>query len=314
MDILTEGKRVIAKEIEVLRLVSEQMDETFTKIVQELLACTGKVIWIGMGKSGHVAKKCAATMSSLGICSIALHPAECMHGDLGMIQEQDIVIALSYSGESEEIKALLPYIRMRGVKLIGMTCNANSSLVKSCIHVQSFSGIEEACHLGLAPTSSTTAMMAYGDALAVAASMQRNFDKNDFAKFHPSGALGKRLTLRTVDVMMPVSMDMVLYENAVLSDAIRCFLEGKQNLVPVLTSDNQLFGVLQKETLKSLLAAGELYSTTIRKEQLNCFPVYVDADTMAYEAQQTMSDAGVSEALVLREGKVIGIVNRVDGI
>ncbi|MBE5951064.1 MAG: SIS domain-containing protein [Lachnospiraceae bacterium] len=308
MDILAIGKEVIHKETEAMRLVFEQLDETFVKIVQEVLHCTGKVIWIGMGKSGHVAKKCAATMSSLGISSIALHPAECMHGDLGMIQEKDLVIALSYSGESGEIIALLPYVRMRGVKVIGFTCNAQSTMAKRCTLVQSFDGIEEACHLGLAPTSSTTIMMAYGDAISVAASRMIGFDKNDFAKFHPSGALGRRLTLRTVDVMVPMTRTAVLPEGAIMSQAVFCFLELKQNMIPVLTEENHLVGVLKRETLEKLLLEGTTADSVIENSLLDRFPVYVDADTMAYEAEQTMLEAGVSEALVLREGKVVGLI------
>ena len=196
MNAVEAAKEVVLKEASALSAVAGQIGEAFERMADAMRSCTGKVVIIGMGKSGHVANKMAATLSSLGTCSISLHPGECMHGDLGMIQKQDAVILISYSGESDEIVRIIPGLKIIGAKLMGITCNAQSTLARSCEVVQVLDGIEEACHLGLAPTTSTTAVMAYGDALAVAISRLEGFSKNDFGVFHPAGSLGKRLTIR----------------------------------------------------------------------------------------------------------------------
>lgn len=199
MDALLIARGVFEKEIKTLENIESQLDETFIHILNEIMNCKGKVIFIGMGKSGHVAKKIAASMSSLGTCAICLHPGECMHGDLGMIQKQDVIVLISYSGESEEILRIIPGINKIGATILGITCNKESSLVKACKYTQIMDDVKEACHLGLAPTSSTTAVMVYGDALAVAASQSKNFGREDFGWFHPAGSLGKKLTVRSLD-------------------------------------------------------------------------------------------------------------------
>ena len=204
MNAVEAAKEVVLKEASALSAVAGQIGEAFERMADAMRSCTGKVVIIGMGKSGHVANKMAATLSSLGTCSISLHPGECMHGDLGMIQKQDAVILISYSGESDEIVRIIPGLKIIGAKLMGITCNAQSTLARSCEVVQVLDGIEEACHLGLAPTTSTTAVMAYGDALAVAISRLEGFSKNDFGVFHPAGSLGKRLTIRATDLMRPI--------------------------------------------------------------------------------------------------------------
>lgn len=186
------GKAVFAKELLALSAVMNQLDETYDRMLGEIMNCRGKVIWIGMGKSGHIAGKIAASMASLGTCAISLHPGDCMHGDLGMIQKQDVVVLISYSGESDEILEIIPGIRRIGATILGITGNGESDLAKACKVVQVLEGVEEACHLGLAPTSSATAVMVYGDALAVTASRLKRFQREDFRALHPGGTLGKR--------------------------------------------------------------------------------------------------------------------------
>lgn len=185
------AKRVFDAEISALQKIADNLDETFDRILDLILNCQGKIIIIGMGKSGHVGGKIAATMSSLGVPTIFVHPGEAMHGDLGMIQKQDVVIAISYSGESDEIIKILPNIRIIGAPIIGITNNGNSTLAHNSAIVQVFENLKEACQLGLAPTASTTVAMVYGDALAIAASETINFGKQDFALYHPAGSLGK---------------------------------------------------------------------------------------------------------------------------
>ena len=201
MDKLAEAKKVFDVEINALEKTINILYNTFNQILDLIVNCKGKVIITGMGKPGHIAAKLAATFSSLGTPSFRLHPAEAMHGDLGMVSPNDILIAISYSGESDEIINILPSIKMIGVTLVGITGNPNSSLAKASDIVQVLPRFEEACYLGLAPTSSTTATLCYGDALAVVASGIYGFKDADFGRIHPAGALGKKLVLRVNDLM-----------------------------------------------------------------------------------------------------------------
>ena len=195
MNKLHEAKRVFDIEIDALSKTRDALDDTFIEILDLITNCNGKVIVTGMGKPGHVGTKIAATFASLGTPSFYLHPAEAMHGDLGMISENDIVIAISYSGESDEIVRILPNIKMIGATLVGITGNPESTLAQVADVVQVFPKFNEACYLGLAPTSSTTATLCYGDALAIVASGVYGFKDADFGKFHPAGSLGKKLIL-----------------------------------------------------------------------------------------------------------------------
>lgn len=192
----------------------------FEKIVLKIVNCTGKVILTGMGKSGHIASKIAATFSSLGTSAFFMHPAEALHGDLGMISENDIVIAISYSGESEEITRIIPNIKLIGATLISITGNKNSTLANSSDITQTLPEFSEACYLGLAPTSSTTAVLCYGDALAVVASKIYGFNNADFGKFHPSGTLGKRLILKVKDLMSVDENNAIIEQDNLLDEAV----------------------------------------------------------------------------------------------
>ena len=201
MDIIKEAHHVFDTEIDALKKMRDNLDSIFCTIVEKIVACEGKIIFCAIGKPGHVATKIAATFSSLGTPAVFLHPAEAMHGDLGMISEQDIVIIISYSGESDEIINILPNIKLIGADIIAITANGESTLAKNADIIQVLPQFEEACRMGLAPTSSTTVEMCYGDALAVVASLIYGFDKVDFGKLHPAGALGKKLILKVKDLM-----------------------------------------------------------------------------------------------------------------
>ena len=201
LNILSEGKKVFDIEINALKMMRDNLDETFLHILNLVTSCTGKVIVTGMGKPGHIAAKLAATFSSLGTSSFFLHPGEAMHGDLGMVSSDDIVIAISYSGESEEVINIIPSIKIRGAKIIGITANKASSLARMADVIQILPYFEEACYLGLAPTSSTTVELCYGDALAVVASEIYGFKDSDFSMLHPAGSLGKKLIVRVDDLM-----------------------------------------------------------------------------------------------------------------
>jgi len=192
MSMIDEAIRVFDLEIEALTKTRNSLDKTFDDIVDALSKCDGKVITVGLGKSGHVAKKIAATLSSLGTPSFFLSPSEALHGDLGMISGKDIVLLISNSGENEEIKAILPIIKEIGAKITAITSSADSVLAREADIVAVLPRCEEACRFGLAPTSSTTAAVCYGDALAVALSVKNGFKADDFRHLHPSGPLGKK--------------------------------------------------------------------------------------------------------------------------
>lgn len=200
MDI-EEGRRVLRVEAQSILDLAERLNETFEKAVSMVLECTGKVIVTGMGKSGQIARKMASTLSSTGTPALYLHPAESSHGDMGVISKNDLVIAFSYGGESPELAPLLMFLARKGIPLIAFTGRPQSTLARSAQLVLDISVKEEACPLGLAPTSSSTASLALADAVAMAVLKRRGFRKEDFAEFHPGGSLGRRLTMRVRDVM-----------------------------------------------------------------------------------------------------------------
>src|SRR5947209_4778474 len=196
MDILERARAVIRAESAAVAALEERLDDRFSSAVESLLSCKGRVITTGVGKAGSIARKLAATLASTGTPSLYLHPAEGVHGDLGVVTADDVLIALSYSGESDEVLRLLPSLNRIGCRLISIVGNPDSSLAAAADIVLDVSVSEEACPLGLAPTTSVAAMLALGDALAMAAMEARGFTREDFAVYHPAGALGRRLTLR----------------------------------------------------------------------------------------------------------------------
>lgn len=306
---LEMGRSVFEKEIKVLLSVKEQLDETFLNILSEIMNCKGKVIFIGMGKSGHVAKKIAASMASLGTCAICLHPGECMHGDLGMIQKQDVVVLISYSGESDEIIRIIPSINIIGATILGITSNGESTLAKSCKVVQIMDAVSEACHLGLAPTSSTTAVMVYGDALAVTASILKGFQKEDFGVFHPAGSLGKKLITRSIDLMRPIKAETFINENATFLDAIEAMINTDTDMIAVVNDSEKLIGIITNGDLRRNIPQKNIKVDGI-KEYIHYYPVFVDASSMAIEALKIMTEHHIHALPVVKEERPIGIIEK----
>ena len=303
------AKEVFEKEINVLLSVKEQLDDTFDKMLQEINNCKGKVIFIGMGKSGHVAKKIAASMASLGTCAISLHPGECMHGDLGMIQKQDVVILISYSGESDEIIKIIPSINIIGATILGITSNGGSTLARSCKVVQVMDNVKEACHLGLAPTSSTTAVMVYGDALSVVASRLKGFEKNDFGVFHPAGSLGKKLITRSIDLMKEIKSETFIKEYATMLEAIEAMINTDTDMIAVVNDNEKLIGILTNGDLKRNMPDKDINSEKI-KDFIHYYPVFVDVSSMAIEALQIMENNHIHAVPVVREEKPVGVIEK----
>lgn len=312
MSTLDIGKRVINHEAEALAKVAENLDATFDSFIQAIENCAGKLIIIGMGKSGHVAKKMAATMSSLGTCAICVHPGECMHGDLGMIQSQDVVILISYSGESDEIKGILPGINRIGAKMLGITFNRQSTLARNVSVCQVFAPIKEACHIGLAPTTSTTIVMAYGDALAVAISESQGFTKEDFAVFHPAGTLGKRIIIRSKDLMVRIKSDSLINEESTILDAMNAMIDTGLNIAIVEGKQRVISRVISSEEIKSILSGGANVNENIGQYLKKKFPVFIDESSKAVEALQIMADNDLETLPIVNEEKVIGAIRKQD--
>ncbi len=309
MDKLEEGKRVFDIELEALEKTRDILNETFVTILDLITDCNGKVIVTGMGKPGHIATKLAATFSSLGTPSFYLHPGEAMHGDLGMISANDVVIAISYSGESDEIVKILPNIKMIGATLIAITGNGESSLAKAADVVQVLPQFDEACYLGLAPTSSTTAVLCYGDALAVVASGVYGFKDVDFGKFHPAGALGKKLLLKVNDLMDKDENNAMVYQNSLLTEAIMELSEKALGIVSVVDEHNTLLGVITDGDLRRQLNKKvDVYNLSV-DEVMTRTPKVIETNKMAINALQLMKDNNIAALPVVDEKRVlIGII------
>lgn len=312
MDALEIARGVMIKEADCLKTAANGLGDPFLAILDALMSCEGKAILIGMGKSGHVARKVAATLSSLGTCSVCLHPSECLHGDLGMVQERDVVVLISYSGESEEIVRLVPGLKRIGARLVGITGNPDSTLARSCEIVQVFEGVEEACHLGLAPTSSTTLAMAYGDALAVAAARLRGFGRNDFGAFHPAGSLDKSLTFRAADLMRPIKPQTLVSPDATVAEAIIAISESDADILMATDGEGRLAGILTNGDLKRAIADGiDIRKKTV-EGMVNAFPCFADAESMAVDVLRTLKERGINTVPVVRDDVPVGILSRDD--
>ena len=283
-------------EAQTLLAAAKNMNDVFDKAVETILACKGKLVITGVGKSGLIGAKMAATFASTGTPSFFLHPTEALHGDLGMISKNDVVIAISYSGESEELSSILPHIKRFGTPLIGMTRNQNSTLGKYSDVVIDVVVEKEACPLDIAPTSSTTLTLALGDALAVCLMKARDFKKSDFASFHPGGALGKQLYVKVSNLMQSKNLPIVSKDTKV-KDAIVRISEGRLGTVLVVNEDN---------TLVALVSDGDIRRALLRDD------FSLEANVLEYATMNPMTcddeDMLASEALVLIEEKKIQLL------
>ena len=307
MDILEDARRVFEIEIKALQVTRDRLDDTFIEIINLIVKCEGKVIITGMGKPGHIATKLAATFASLGTSSFCLHPAEAMHGDLGMISEKDIVIVMSYSGESDEIISILPNIKLIGAKIIALTGNAQSTLAKAADIAQILPKFDEACHLGLAPTSSTTVELVYGDALAVVASEIYGFKEADFGKYHPAGALGKKVILRVDDLMAKGDAVPSIHQDKLLMDAITEISKKGIGVVSVVDNDNRLVGILTDGDLRRIIEKHTDIYTEMVSNVMTTSPKSITKDRLAVDALQTIKKLNINNIPVVDEDyKLIG--------
>ena len=307
IDILEEGKKLFDVEIQAMEIVKNALDERFVEIVKLICDCTGKVVITGMGKPGHIGTKIAATMSSLGTPSFFLHPAEAQHGDLGMLRDNDVVIAISFSGESEEVTRLIPNVKLIGAKLVGISGNENSTLIKNSDYSFVFPPFKEACAMNLAPTSSTTVALAFGDALAVCASRIYGFNEKNFALFHPAGSLGKKLVTKVADLMKSDDKNSVVKVGTSLKDAIVEMSNKALGIVNVVDGD-KLVGVFTDGDLRRALANSiDVYNITI-DELMISNPKTTTSDIMAIEALKIMNDKNISALPVVDDCKLVGTI------
>lgn len=309
LDVLSEARQVFDKEMVALRKTRDSLGKDFEQLVQLVLTCTGKVIVTGMGKPGHIAAKIAATLSSLGTPSFFMHPGEAMHGDLGMVEERDVVILMSYSGESEEVTRLMPVLQEIGCTTVAITGNSKSTLAKQCQYGIIFPEFEEACYMHLAPTSSTTALLVLGDALAVVVSRAKNYTKEDFGLHHPAGALGKKLLVKVTDVMHAGENNAVVHQGATLQNAI-IEMSGKGlSMVVIVDEDDYLKGIITDGDLRRMLNRGVDVYHEIVDNVMTATPKWVDSREMAVNALQVMNDKKITCMPVLDEQQhVVGSV------
>ena len=310
-DFAASGRRVFEIEQDALAAVAARIDGAFTAACQAILAGRGRVVCTGMGKSGHVARKIAATLASTGTPAFYVHPGEAAHGDLGMVTDADIVLALSYSGESDELLLLLPALKRQGNAVIAMTGRPESSLAHEAdVHLD-VSVPAEACPLHLAPTSSTTASLAMGDALAVALLEARGFTADDFARSHPAGALGRRLLLHITDVMHGGGDVPRVGPDASVSEALVEMSRKRLGMTAVVDADGRLLGLYTDGDLRRSLDddAVDLRATRIA-DVMTRGPKTIDADALAVEAAQLMEAHKINALLVVDgDQRVVGALN-----
>lgn len=295
------GRRALEIERDALTALLPRLDDAFVKACRIMLGCTGRIIVTGMGKSGHIGGKLAATLASTGTPAFFVHPGEASHGDLGMITRQDVVLAISYSGETGEVVTILPLIKRLGVPLISMTGKPASTLAKaSDVHID-VSVSQEACPLNLAPTSSTTATLAMGDAMAVALLEARGFTPEDFAMSHPGGSLGRRLLLKIADVMHSGERLPRVGPDALLTEALLEMTRKGLGLAVIVDGEDRVLGVYTDGDLRRTLDRGIDVRSAHISEVMTPGGKHVEADHLAAEAVQLMEKHKITALLVLDE-------------
>ena len=315
MDILKEVKNVFDTEIEQLQIVEANLDDSLVDVIELINECKGKIVLCGMGKPGHIARKISASMSSMGIPSYVLHPADAQHGDLGMLTKDDVIIFISNSGETKEICQILPTVRLIGLKMVGITSSPDSTLGKYVDHLISIPKLTEAGALGLAPTSSTTAELVIGDAIAVVVSKMRNFKKEDFASYHPAGSLGQKLNTKVSDLMISNEKIPIISIGESFEKAIEVMCETGHGGVMIIDTEMNLRGLITDGDLKRYMRKNIDMYTTIVDDVMTKSPVVVYEDMLAVDALRTMEnrEKQLSVLPVLnREERVVGLLRTHD--
>lgn len=313
---LEQARQVLRMEAEAVLEQVKRIDKHFKAAVEMIMACPGRTVITGMGKSGIIGRKMAATLASTGTPSFYLHPAEGIHGDLGMVTEGDVVIALSNSGETGEVLHILPSLRRIGAKLIAMVGNPNSTLAKNSDIVLNVGVTREACPLGLAPTSSTTAALAYGDALALALLSKRKFTASQFAVFHPGGSLGRKLLLTVEDIMHSGTENPLVKADISVQDALFVITDKGLGAVSVVDDDNKMLGVLTDGDIRRGLSKGVDFLKRPVTELMTTSPKTITKEKLAAQALHIMESNRPKPITVLpvvdAENHVIGLLHMTD--
>ncbi|WP_442867756.1 KpsF/GutQ family sugar-phosphate isomerase [Campylobacter sp. W0066.1] len=307
IDAIKIAKEVFEIESKTILDLCDNLDEGFNKAIELILSIKGRCVVSGMGKSGHIGAKIAATLASTGTPSFFMHPGEALHGDLGMLTSEDVLLAISNSGETEEVLKLIPVIKKRKIPLIVMAGNQNSTLAKQADIFINIAVKKEACPLQLAPTSSTTATLAMGDAIAVALMRARNFRPDDFALFHPGGSLGRKLLTRVGDLMVSNNLPIVSPESE-FNELVDVMTSGKLGLCIVLENE-KLIGIITDGDLRRALRANDKPRFDFKaKEIMSESPKTIEANAMASEAEELMLKHKIKEIVVTQDEKIVGII------
>ena len=312
MNILSHAQAVLATEAQAITHLVDQLDESFEQVVHCIINGTGKVIVSGMGKSGLIGKKIAATLASTGTPGFFLHPGEAYHGDLGMIDPHDVVLAISYSGETDEVLRLIPFLKDNGNVLIALTGNPRSTLAR-CAHWHLNGAVEkEACPFNLTPTSSTVAALALGDALAVAIMKERDFRPENFARFHPGGSLGKRLVTRVEEVMQRDGLP-TIPADADVKEIIHRISDHRLGLAIVLDADRSIIGIVTDGDIRRAMENNEqAFFTLTAADFPTKTPKTVAPDARLAEAERLMNHHKINTLLVAEETQLRGVIQIYD--
>lgn len=305
-NIIDIAKEAISVEINELKLLKDRIDDSFSKAVNIIHSAKGKLIIVGIGKSAHIANKIVATLNSTGTPSQFLHAAEAIHGDLGLIQKQDVVLCISNSGNSPEIVSLVPYLKKYSSALIGMTGNLSSKLAEESEVVLNTHVQMEACPNALAPTSSTTVQIAMGDALAVCLMKLNDFEDRDFAKFHPGGSLGKNLTA-TVEQFLSEQKPFV-HKNSSIKEVIISISSSKHGITTIIDND-EILGVITDGDLRRMLMNNDDLSNITAQDVMSKNPKTIDKNELAKKAMAILKENNIGQLIVTAEGKYHGIID-----
>jgi len=306
-DYIDVANRVLDIESAAIKNLKGTLNKSFVEACEACENCKGKIIVMGLGKSGHIADKIAATFASTGTPAFFIHPSEAIHGDLGMIDKEDVVLILSNSGETEEIVSLIPMIKRMGITIIALTGNKKSKLSnEASVHVY-VEVKEEACPMNLAPTASTTAALAMGDAIAVALLEKKGFTKEDFAKSHPGGSLGRKLLLSLGDIMHKDNEIPIVYETDKLASGLIEMSEKALGMTAVLNDNNELVGIFTDGDLRRTLENKIDIQSTYMKEVMKKDPYIMNEDTLAYNAVATLQEMKITSLLIVKDKRLIAL-------
>ena len=309
--IIDIARQVIDDEAEALIGLKDYIDENFIKIVDVICECNGRLIFTGIGKSGHISKKISATLSSTGTSSFFMHSTEAFHGDLGMIQSEDIVVAISYSGETEDLLKTIPIIKQLGCSVIGVSGNDKSTLSKISDYHQLIKVEKEACPLDLAPTSSATATLVWGDALAISLMNKKDFKPEDFAKSHPGGTLGKKLLLSASDVMVSGDEIPIINHDELSKDIIKIISEKGMG-VTFVKENMEVIGIITDGDIRRAIDKSNYFFDMTAKDFMSQNFISVAPDDLASKCLEIMAKKKIGCLAVMQDDALVGVINQKD--